>query len=190
MTNDVRSERIIAGGRALFFLRIAINLSVLWTSLVILISLLCFPLIFIDLPALWQLPEGSVGSLKAGSLLSLPEDEQLPAAFFTVLFMIILALWLVALLKLRAIVRSVIDENPFTDVNVKRLRWIGWIMVIAYLIAHLVIYLIPLAEFSTNALTADSDVSWSYIIPMLFVFVLAEVFNQGVAMREELEGTI
>ncbi len=107
---------------------------------------------------------------------------------FAVLPLIGLAIW--SLLKLLAIVDSVRNGDPFTRINAARLRTMGWLMVALQVLS------IPFgalaAELSSHFEShhVSFDMSLNGILAILLVFVLAGVFEQGAAMREELEGTI
>jgi preprotein translocase subunit Sss1 len=92
--------------------------------------------------------------------------------------------------KLLAIIDSVALGDPFVLVNAARLKAIGWLMVAVQIIG------IPLAVVASE--TADLfgknnvgfDFSLNGVLAILLVFILAGIFEQGAAMREELEGTV
>ena len=94
------------------------------------------------------------------------------------------------LLLLRRIVDSVADGDPFVPQNAERLRTMAWLTIAAQLIG------VPAAVLgSWIALTlknADFDfgVSLGGLLLALTLFILARVFRQGAAMREDLEGTV
>lgn len=97
-------------------------------------------------------------------------------------------LWL-----LQGILYSVRDGDPFTQVNVRRLRLIGLVLLIG----------VPVAELARSAFeqalvssvkAPGSGLSFSLpgdaILAGLGVFVLAQVFAHGVRLREDAEGTV
>ncbi len=99
---------------------------------------------------------------------------------------------------LAAIVVTAIADDPFIDENARRLSRIGWLLVgLISLQAVLRIATHPLVERMESHLkdggnvgVFDSDLSPVSILVILLVFVLAQIFRRGAAMRSELEGTI
>lgn len=92
--------------------------------------------------------------------------------------------------KLLAIINSVEDGDPFIVENATRLKAIGWMMVALQLLA------IPLALIARDTAdlfgkhNVDIDISLIGILSILLIFILADIFGRGAAMREELEGTV
>lgn len=91
--------------------------------------------------------------------------------------------------RLGAIVGSVATGAAFSLVNAARLRTIAWA-----LLATQIIDLIW-GLFSQAASEASGEyLGWSFgltgWLAVLLLFVLARIFQQGAAMREELEGTV
>ncbi|MFA6220572.1 MAG: DUF2975 domain-containing protein [Erythrobacter sp.] len=93
------------------------------------------------------------------------------------------------LTRLSALVLDAAKGAAFTETSAKRLRSIGWAL-LAINIADLVF-----GWLSTRASAATGEYfGWSFsltgwiAVPMLFV--LAHVFREGAAMREDLEGTV
>lgn len=92
--------------------------------------------------------------------------------------------------KLLAIIGTVSEGDPFVRANAVRLKAIGWMMVVAQILGF------PLytaasqvaAEFGKHDL--DGDMPIMGLLGILLTFVLAGVFEQGAAMREEMEGTV
>jgi len=91
--------------------------------------------------------------------------------------------------RMRAIVRTAIDGDPFTIANARRLRTVGW--------ALLAIQVIDLG-FGLTSLALGARVGepfgWNFSVggwlAALMVFVLARVFEQGSRMRDELAMTV
>ena len=92
--------------------------------------------------------------------------------------------------ELLRIVRSVGGGDPFVTKNAMRLRAIAWCLLGMELL-HLAVGLI--AALASSA-AAPLDIDWSFSftrwLAALLLFVLAQVFEHGARMREDLEGTI
>jgi hypothetical protein len=110
-------------------------------------------------------------------------------AVFAMVIMMLGLLWTI-LRKLLAILNSVEAGDPFVAANAIRLRAIGWLMIGAQLLG------IPLAFAARNAanLFGENEVGYNFslngVLAILLVFILADIFQRGAAMREELEGTV
>ncbi len=88
------------------------------------------------------------------------------------------------------IVGSVGQGDAFTPVNAERLSAMGWISVVVHVLGIPVGAVAHWVEDVSENFSADFDVSPSGILLALILFILARVFRQGAAMREELEGTV
>jgi hypothetical protein len=113
-----------------------------------------------------------------------------------------LLLVLFALLAAAGIVKSAMNGDPFVEANAARLSRIGWFL--AVLIA--VQFVTKLAVDGMASRLADahhialdklnvhfdggSDFSPVGILAVLLIFVLAQIFRHGSALRAELEGTV
>ncbi|MEO6091969.1 MAG: DUF2975 domain-containing protein [Novosphingobium sp.] len=92
--------------------------------------------------------------------------------------------------ELRRIIDSVGQGDPFAPANSLRLARMGWLTVAVEAIS------IPagiVGGWLTTALgqtRVDFGVSLSGVLLALILFILARVFRQGAAMREELDGTV
>jgi hypothetical protein len=109
----------------------------------------------------------------------------------------ILALAIVAaaflfLSKLRLIINTVGEGDPFVPENAERLTAMAWLMlaiqILAIPTAAFGLYIAKLMEEQNASIDAGFDVSG--IIMVITLFILARVFRQGAAMREDLEGTV
>ena len=94
------------------------------------------------------------------------------------------------LMRLRRIVDSVGQGDAFSAANARRLSEMGWLTVgievlsiPAGLAAHFVT-----THFDKNHI--DIGLSLGGLLMALVLFILARVFREGTAMREELEGTV
>ena len=99
--------------------------------------------------------------------------------------------------KLRQIIGTVGEGDPFQPANAERLSLMGWLMlgVQAALIPATVIGT-RLASYADEVddmnLTVDGgfDLDLTGILIVVLLFILARVFKHGAAMREDLEGTV
>ncbi|MHA6722032.1 DUF2975 domain-containing protein [Sphingomonas sp. RS2018] len=89
--------------------------------------------------------------------------------------------------KLRAMMRTVEYGTPFIPENVGRLRYVAKTMG-ALFVFQLVVGLI--VGISDNRYVIGGDADFGLLLGALVVLVLAEVFREGVRLREENEGTI
>jgi Protein of unknown function (DUF2975) len=103
-----------------------------------------------------------------------------------------IALWL-----LRGLARSVREGEPFGDANVRRLRRLGFLLVVGGSVVALVDWALRLALANTLPPSAFGGVGldgFRFPFPLLLAglgaFILAEVFARGVALREDVEATI
>lgn len=112
-----------------------------------------------------------------------------PVGILMLLLFGILAATAYLIRQLQALVASA-ASNPFIPANAVRLRRIGWALVVTQLLA------IPLGWTAGSIAKAGSDfgdmggISLEGLLAILLAFVLAAVFEQGAAMRDELEGTV
>ena len=110
-------------------------------------------------------------------------------AIFTIGLVIIGLAWAI-LRKLLAIIGTVSDGDPFVRANAVRLKAIGWMMVAAQVLGF------PLYTAASQVAEAfgkhdlDGELPIMGLLGILLTFVLAGVFEQGAAMREEMEGTV
>jgi hypothetical protein len=94
------------------------------------------------------------------------------------------------LTRLLAIVQTVSVENPFVLLNAARLQAIAW----ALLALELMRFAVGAIAAGISSAAVPLNISWDFSVSpwlaVLLLFVLARVFEQGVHMREELEGTV
>jgi Protein of unknown function (DUF2975) len=101
--------------------------------------------------------------------------------------------------KLRAIISSVGEGEPFLPANADRLNAMAWLLA-ALQVAKFVLGLaaIPVAKWASTIKSDDlrinADTSAGFdltaILMVVVLFILARVFRHGAAMREDLEGTV
>lgn len=90
--------------------------------------------------------------------------------------------------RLLAIVDTVRRGDPFVASNAQRLKTIAWALLGAQIL-HLVFGL-----FAARLSRPNAEIDWAFSvtgwIAVVLLFVLARVFEQGAAMRDDLEGTV
>ncbi len=117
-----------------------------------------------------------------------------------VLALLALALGILVLIyeffgKLRGIIATVEQGEPFVHENADRLNAMGWLQIGIYLVG------IPLvaagtrvkewaSQFDDVEIAANFDFDPGSILLILVLFILSQVFRHGAAMREDLEGTV
>ncbi|MEE4200978.1 DUF2975 domain-containing protein [Erythrobacter sp.] len=122
----------------------------------------------------------------------------LPLAAMIALFASLLVLVLLVFVffgKLRAIIASVGEGDPFVPENAQRLNMMAWLMLAVQAI------MISIAGFAVTVATWASDfeegdfaievgLDLTGVLIVIVLFILARVFKHGAAMREDLEGTV
>lgn len=97
--------------------------------------------------------------------------------------------------KLRGIIASVAEGDPFVPENADRLTAIAWLMLATYLLAAVMALVSALvidwaSQFEDVHFTATFGFDFTSILLIIVLFILARVFRHGAAMREDLEGTV
>lgn len=90
---------------------------------------------------------------------------------------------------LRAILRTVEDGDSFVPANATRIRTIGWMLLVIQL-ADLGFGLASIAARALHIDYLDWQPSFTGWLAILIAFVLAQVFEHGAAMRDDLDGTV
>ena len=119
---------------------------------------------------------------------------------FAIAAILLLALGLIAAAfiffgKLRAIINSVGDGDPFAPENADRLTAMAWLSLGAYAImAMIVAVALPITDWAKQIGDAEANFDFGFdltgILMIIVLFILARVFRHGAAMREDLEGTV
>lgn len=111
--------------------------------------------------------------------------------------LMLLALLLVGLVYrfaglVRSIIDTVADGDPFVPENARRLTEMGWLALAGQVIAFGVMALAFLLTLGFPQAEPQGEVSFSLngVILVIILFILARVFRQGAAMRDDLEGTV
>lgn len=97
--------------------------------------------------------------------------------------------------KLRQIISTVGEGDPFQPANADRLSMMAWLMLGVQLLVlpatALGIQLARIAdELDDVDVTFDGGFDLTGILIVILLFILARVFKHGAAMREDLEGTV
>ncbi|MCB2085355.1 MAG: DUF2975 domain-containing protein [Sphingomonadaceae bacterium] len=97
--------------------------------------------------------------------------------------------------KLRRIIGTVGEGDPFAPVNADRLSMMAWLLLGVQILmlpaAGLGLMLAKWADKVDHAdVNIDAGLDLTGILMVLVLFILARVFRHGAAMREDLEGTV
>ena len=121
-----------------------------------------------------------------------------PALPLAGLFLVIIAVVTLIFLffgKLRAIIRTVGERDPFVPENASRLSTMAWLLLAVQVLmipaAALGMFVAKWAQQLEDAtFSVDAGLDLTGIMMVIVLFILARVFKQGAAMREDLEGTV
>ena len=105
------------------------------------------------------------------------------------LVLVIIILFERVLALVQKIIASGEEGDPFTPRNADRLDRIGWLMLAAQLLALLGMT-ISAVEALAEEWNFNEQFSFEGLFAVVLVFILARVFRQGTAMRDDLEGTV
>ena len=97
--------------------------------------------------------------------------------------------------KLRAIIGTVSEQDPFVPGNADRLNAMAWLLLATQLL------MIPIsavgllvaewaAQIEDTDFTFDGGFDLTSILMVIILFILARVFKHGAEMRDDLEGTV
>ncbi len=97
--------------------------------------------------------------------------------------------------RLRQMIATVGQGDPFQPRNADRLTAMAWLMLAAQVlfipIAALAVQLHKWAsQFAEGDFRMDGGFDLSGILMVIVLFILARVFRKGAEMREDLEGTV
>jgi hypothetical protein len=112
------------------------------------------------------------------------------AVLLPLLAAVIMAVIVWALGRLKLIIDTVRDGDPFVRANAHRLRQIGWVMVGVQVLGLPVGALAHTIGEHVKDMHVEGGFPLNGLLAILLVFVLARVFEQGAVMREDLEGTV
>ncbi len=96
--------------------------------------------------------------------------------------------------QLLKIVDSVAEGQPFAPENANRLSRMGWLALAGQAVIlplmGITSWFKPYADKAGHNVDVGFDLDLSTILLILVLFILARVFREGSAMRDELEGTV
>jgi len=93
------------------------------------------------------------------------------------------------LATLRALLRTVQEGEPFVAGNAARIRTIGWMLLVVQ-VADLALGGVTAIAHRLHIDFAPWQPGFTGWIAVLVAFVLAQVFERGAAMRDDLDGTV
>lgn len=181
MTSPLKDPLLLAGKIFTLFMQAALAIAAI--ALVIVI-----PVIAIFRETINERIAVEVGN-KAGELPLVP--------VFGVLALVLIAIVCGFLFfdRLRKIIATVGEGDPFAPVNAERLRGMAWLLLAIQLIELPIAGAgMAIAEWAEPIKGADVNVDAALdltgILMVLVLFILARVFRHGAAMRDDLEGTV
>lgn len=91
--------------------------------------------------------------------------------------------------RLIALLRDAVEGRAFSEINAKRLMTVGWALLVVNILD------LVFGQISIWASEASGEYfGWTFSLTgwfaVLLLFLLARVFREGAAMREDLEGTV
>ena len=118
-----------------------------------------------------------------------------PAVSVLLLAAIAIAMVFVFFGRLRQIIATVGEGDPFVPENAERLTTMAWLLLGVQLLS------IPIGgiglmvarwadEVGHEDITIDAGLDITGLLMVVVLFILARVFRHGAAMREDLEGTV
>jgi hypothetical protein len=150
------------------------------------------------LPAVALFKADIVKAMADGSPVPVQDLPMAPLIGLLAIVLLFLAAMFVFFGKLRAIIGTVGEGDPFVPANADRLSLMAWLMLgvqaLSWPLAGLAM---TIAEWAQRHSEADLKIgaggdgfSLTGILMVLVLFILARVFRQGAAMRDDLEGTV
>ena len=133
--------------------------------------------------------------LRAEQAATLTDLPVWPVAGLFVCVLIVAALVFLFFGKLRAIIGTVTERDPFVPENAERLNGMAWLLLaVQVLMIPAAALGLIVAEWSKQLentdMTVDAGLDLTGIMMVIVLFILARVFKQGAAMRADLEGTV
>ena len=96
--------------------------------------------------------------------------------------------------KMRALIESASEGDPFIPDNAQRLNAMAWLLlgsqVLTVIAGELRVYFFSLIDPESQAPFDISPNDFTGFLIVLVLFILARVFGHGADMREDLEGTV
>ena len=95
----------------------------------------------------------------------------------------------ILLTRLLAIVDTVTFGDPFVAGNAARLKTMAWALLGLELL-HLAVGAVAVGALSNTQVNLDWSFTVTPWLAVLLLFVLAQVFDDGARMRDDLKGTV
>lgn len=96
--------------------------------------------------------------------------------------------------KMRALIESAIESDPFIPENAQRLNAMAWLLlgsqVLTVITGELRVFAFSLIDPQSKSTLDISPADLAGFLIVLILFILARVFQHGAAMREDLEATV
>jgi hypothetical protein len=92
--------------------------------------------------------------------------------------------------RLRAMVETVRNGDPFVAANADRLQTIAWVLLALQILSLVIGGIGHAISTPAHPLHLDAGFSTNGWLAVILTFVLARVFAKGTLMREDLEGTV
>ena len=156
--------------------------------------------LFIFLAAMMLIGFGALLTVGRGEIMAELAADSVPgSAYWAVaaVLALLVGLFLAVLrflLELNGIVKSVDRGDPFEPENADRLSRMGWIVVGGYALATVIdalaAWIQSVSGEAGKDINVDIGLDGGGVLLILVLFILARVFRQGAAMREDLEGTV
>lgn len=152
--------------------------------------------LLVAIPAVMLFRGDIVEGLSDGSGVPVADMPVLPLVGVLVIAFAILAALFVFFGRLRAIINTVGEGDPFAPANAERLNLMAWLLLGAQvLIWPLITIAIPLVRWADQLEGVDiqadlNGLDLTGVLMVLVLFILARVFRHGAQMREDLEGTV
>jgi hypothetical protein len=121
-----------------------------------------------------------------------PEAERLVMGLraIAVLGLVTIPLNYIVLKRLLAIVKTVRAGDPFVAVNAYRLQVIAWVLLALNLLSIVIGAIARTVSTPAHPVHLNAGFSINGWLAVLLTFLLARVFAEGAAMRDDLEGTV
>ncbi|MFM7349481.1 MAG: DUF2975 domain-containing protein [Erythrobacter sp.] len=149
---------------------------------------------FLLIPLIVLLSQGMLPGFGEGN--DLPDVAKYPLLGAAIAFVIManLAAMFAFFGRIRALIESAAEGDPFIPENARRLNAMAWVLLaasaLAVLVGELRVTLANLADPQGPNAVDYSPYDLLSLLIVLTLFILARVFRQGAMMREELEGTV
>jgi Protein of unknown function (DUF2975) len=95
--------------------------------------------------------------------------------------------------QLKLIFRSLINNQPFSEPNVVRIRNIGIVLIVfsfLQFLSNIILNRLLLSHFNWEEIKLTYSFKISYLLTGVILIIVAEIFNEGVSLKEETNLTI